>query len=404
MEFNVYSDFNDDFLSSLYRRRGGIKLGLGRVVDAFPQIFERPVPVYHVAGTNGKGTTVYAIDEILRSSGLKTGRFVSPHLISYNERIAVDNSDISNDAVVDIYKYLEKKLSNFDELSFFEITFLIAWKFFEIEKCDRAVFEVGLGGRLDATNVIEGPKTDLITSIGLDHTHILGDTLEKIAIEKLGIVKENDSVFIASSADPVFDRWMEDYAISRGAALVTDEKHGFDIEIKGENFSQEQIKDIDLAVNATLCAENYLIKIPDFSKMRLPGRFERIGDNIIVDVAHNPPAMEALSGFVKRKGLKTAVLFGALKDKAIGQLLDIIGKITDNIFVVSLTEENRSTTVQDIVDAASESVAGKLKYAENDEKTILEALKFAKDNDLELLVCGSFHTVEKFIRHFYQKP
>lgn len=404
MEFNVHSDFNDDFLSNLYKRRGGIKLGLGRVVDAFPQIFGHPIPVYHVAGTNGKGTTVYAIDEILRSSGLKTGRFISPHLINYNERIAVNDCDISNDAVVDIYNYLEKKLSNFDELSFFEITFLIAWKFFETEKCDRAVFEVGLGGRLDATNVIEGPKTDLITSIGLDHTHILGDTLEKIAVEKLGIVKEGDSVFIASSADPGFDRWMEDYAISRGAALVADEKHGYDIEIKGENFSTEQIKDINLAINATLCAENYSIKIPDFSKMRLPGRFERIGDNVIVDVAHNPPAMEALSGFVKSRGLKTVVLFGALKDKAISQLLDIIGKFSDNIFVVSLTEENRSTTVQDIIDAAPESVAGKLRYAESDEKTIFEARKFAEENKLELLVCGSFHTVEKFIRQFCQKP
>lgn len=404
MEFNVHSDFNDDFLSNLYKRRGGIKLGLGRVVDAFPQIFGHPIPVYHVAGTNGKGTTVYAIDEILRSSGLKTGRFISPHLINYNERIAVNDCDISNDAVVDIYNYLEKKLSNFDELSFFEITFLIAWKFFETEKCDRAVFEVGLGGRLDATNVIEGPKTDLITSIGLDHTHILGDTLEKIAVEKLGIVKEGDSVFIASSADPGFDRWMEDYAISRGAALVADEKHGYDIEIKGENFSTEQIRDINLAINATLCAENYSIKIPDFSKMRLPGRFERIGDNVIVDVAHNPPAMEALSGFVKSRGLKTVVLFGALKDKAISQLLDIIGKFSDNIFVVSLTEENRSTTVQDIIDAAPESVAGKLRYAESDEKTIFEARKFAEENKLELLVCGSFHTVEKFIRQFCQKP
>ncbi|MBO4441704.1 hypothetical protein J5834_06255, partial [bacterium] len=268
----------------------------------------------------------------------------------------------------------------------------------------RAVFEVGLGGRLDATNVIEGPKTDLITSIGLDHTHILGDTLEKIAVEKLGIVKEGDSVFIASSADPGFDRWMEDYAISRGAALVADEKHGYDIEIKGENFSTEQIKDINLAINATLCAENYSIKIPDFSKMRLPGRFERIVDNVIVDVAHNPPAMEALSGFVKSRGLKTVVLFGALKDKAISQLLDIIGKFSDNIFVVSLTEENRSTTVQDIIDAAPESVAGKLRYAESDEKTIFEAWKFAEENKLELLVCGSFHTVEKFIRQFCQKP
>ena len=98
----------EGFLQQLYQRRGGIKLGLGRVADAFPKIFEKKIPVYHVAGTNGKGTAVYSLDFMLRANGFKTGRFISPHLLDYNERIAVDGKDIKDDEVFEIYSYLEK--------------------------------------------------------------------------------------------------------------------------------------------------------------------------------------------------------------------------------------------------------------------------------------------------------
>lgn len=391
----------DDFLQQLYRRRGGIKLGLGRVEDAFPVIFEKKIPVYHVAGTNGKGTAVYSLDHILRSNGLKTGRFVSPHLLRYNERISVDGVDIADGEVREIYKYLEKKIIDFEELSFFEITFLIAWKYFEISGCDRAVFEVGLGGRLDATNVIEGPKTDIITSIGLDHTHILGDTLEKIALEKLGIVKKDDIVLIGGSSDPAFDRWMAEVALSKGAKSVDDDSLNLDIAFPISCMSQEQKKNVRLAVKAVLSSEEQGLKIPDFSEMRLPARFEFIEPDILIDVAHNPPAMESLAKTVKERLGKVVVLYGAMKDKDVTKVLDIIGKITDSIFVVNLEADNdRGAKVADILERVSESAAGKIKYAETDEKTIEEALSFARKNGKTLLVTGSFHTVEKFIFYF----
>ena len=97
----------EGFLQQLYSKRGGIKLGIGRVGEAFREIFEKNIPVYHVAGTNGKGTAVYALDHVLRSNGLKTGRFISPHLINYNERIALDNADISDEHDFEIYKWIE---------------------------------------------------------------------------------------------------------------------------------------------------------------------------------------------------------------------------------------------------------------------------------------------------------
>ena len=391
----------DDFLQQLYQRRGGIKLGLGRVADAFPVIFEKNIPVYHVAGTNGKGTAVYSLDHILRSNGLKTGRFVSPHLLRYNERISVDGIDIADGEVREIYRYLEKKINNFEELSFFEVTFLIAWKYFEISGCDRAVFEVGLGGRLDATNVIEGPKRDIITSIGLDHTHILGDTLEKIALEKLGIVKKDDVVLIGGSADPDFDKWMAEVALSKGAKKVCDDSLNLDIAFPPSCMSPEQKKNVRLAVKAALISEEKGVKIPDFGSMRLPARFEFIGPDIIADVAHNPPAMESLAKTVKERLGKVVLLYGAMKDKDVTKVLDIIGEITDSIFVVNLEADNdRGAKVSDILDRAGASVSCKIRYAGTDEKTIENALEFARKNGKKLLVTGSFHTVEKFL--FYR--
>ena len=391
----------DDFLQQLYQRRGGIKLGLGRVADAFPVIFEKNIPVYHVAGTNGKGTAVYSLDHILRSNGLKTGRFVSPHLLRYNERISVDGIDIADGEVREIYRYLEKKINNFEELSFFEVTFLIAWKYFEISGCDRAVFEVGLGGRLDATNVIEGPKRDIITSIGLDHTHIFGDTLEKIALEKLGIVKKDDVVLIGGSADPDFDKWMAEVALSKGAKKICDDSLNLDIAFPPSCMSPEQKKNVRLAVKAALMSEERGMKIPDFGSMRLPARFEFIGPDIIADVAHNPPAMESLAKTVKERLGKVVVLYGAMKDKDVTKVLDIIGEITDSIFVVNLEADNdRGAKVSDILDRAGASVSCKIRYAGTDEKTIENALEFARKNRKKLLVTGSFHTVEKFL--FYR--
>lgn len=394
------TDTQDDFLQQLYQRRGGIKLGLGRVADAFPVIFEKKIPLYHVAGTNGKGTAVYSLDHILRSNGLKTGRFVSPHLLKYNERISVNGIDIADGEVRDIYRYLEKKINIFEELSFFEITFLIAWKYFEISGCDRAVFEVGLGGRLDATNVIEGPKTDIITSIGLDHTHILGDTLEKIALEKLGIVKNGDLVLIGSSADHAFDKWMADVALSKGAKSVDDDSFDPDIAFPPSCMSPEQKKNVRLAVKAALSSEEKGLEIPDFSAMSIPARFEFIEPDIVTDVAHNPPAIESLAKTVKERLGKVVVLYGAMKDKDVTKVLDIIGEITDTIFVVNLEADNdRGAKVGDILERAGVLVKGKIKYAETDEKTIDEALSFARKNGKTLLVTGSFHTVEKFVNY-----
>lgn len=391
-------NFKNDFLKRLFQKSGGIKLGIGRVAEAFSSVFNKKIGLYHVAGTNGKGTAVYALDEILRFNGLKTGRFISPHLLDYNERISINGQNIKDDEVADIFNFLSKKLSNFNELSFFEITFLIAWVYFEENGCERVLFEVGLGGRLDATNVLNYPKTDVVTSIGFDHTRILGDTLEKIALEKLGIVKRGDRVLIGSSDNKKFDEWMAEIAFSKGALIVKDEKLLIPAAIKRENLSFEQIKNIKLAINAAILTEKEA-KIPDFSSLVLPARFEYIAPNVILDVAHNPPAIKSLVEMVKLKNKtrKTAVLYGAMRDKDIAKSLDLIGEITDSIFIITLEADNRGAKISELCERASDKIKPKLKFAKTDEETMSQALDFVDKNGRYLVVCGSFHTIEKFV-------
>lgn len=388
--------FRNDFLEKLFHRKGGIKLGLGRIASAFPLIMEKKIPVYHVAGTNGKGTAVYAVSHILTSNGYVTGRFISPHLYDYNERISVDGTDITDPEIVDIYRYIEKKVPDFEELSFFEITLLIAWRHFEMKGCDRAVMEVGLGGRLDATNVIDWPKTDIITSIGFDHMHILGDTLEKIAFEKLGIIKKGDLVILGDGHGPKFGGWLESEAYSRGADKVLINRC-HEIQTDMMDLSADQKNNIALAFCAVKMTEKD-ITVPDLSQLKLPGRFEEIMPGIIIDVAHNSPAIASVVSHIRAKGLKVTVLYGAMKDKDISAVTEVLAGITDDIFVVSLDAESRGAQVKDIVERSGETARPKLRYFENDEKTILAALGCAGDKGHKLLVTGSFHTIEKFVR------
>ena len=160
-------------------------------------------PTIHVAGTNGKGSTCAYIETILRQNGYRVGLYTSPHLLNFNERIRVNGRSISNKQ---IFQFLD---NSFDEINkikstFFEVTTVMAFNYFYEKKVDVAVIETGLGGRLDATNVIS-PKISVITSISKDHTDILGDSLEKIAYEKAGIIKEKTPLVIYQQANKILE-------------------------------------------------------------------------------------------------------------------------------------------------------------------------------------------------------
>ncbi len=387
------------FLEKLYARRGGIKLGIGRVAAAFPQILEKKIAVYHVAGTNGKGTVVYALSHILEKNGLRTGRFVSPHLVDFNERIAIDGVDITDEEVGCLYNYLEKTVDDFDALSFFEITFLMAWKHFENNNCDRVVIEVGLGGRIDATNVIDWEKTDIITSIGFDHTHILGSTLQEIAFEKMGIIKKGDTVLLGKDEDPEFFNWLKNESEKRSEKEVSFlSENEYMKETKELDLSKVQRNNIRLACKAVEKTEKEAV-IPDLADLFLPGRYQKIEENLFVDVAHNKPAIQALVERIsetEKNGVN--FIYGSMKDKDIDSVLNLLSTVSDKIFVVSVDEENRGAKVEDVINKASVDLREKLFFEEGDDRTMERGVKESKEDGKTLLVTGSFYTVEKFLK------
>ena len=167
---------------------------------------EKKLKFIHVAGTNGKGSVCNMISHILKNSGYKTGLYISPHVTDYKERFQINNKNISNEELKEILDETKPILSKLREenkivLTAFELTTVIAFKYFCKNNCDIVVLETGLGGRLDATNVIENPIVSIITSISLDHTDFLGDNLEKIALEKSGIIKRHVPVICGPNID-----------------------------------------------------------------------------------------------------------------------------------------------------------------------------------------------------------
>ncbi len=393
------------FLADLYQRRGGIKLGLGRIAAAFPLVKRREIPVYHVAGTNGKGTTVYAIDHLLRQKGHHTGCFVSPHIREFNERILMDGTNIPDTVVGRIYHDLEREIPDFAALSFFEVTFLIAWRWWEEEQIEQAVVEVGLGGRLDATNVIDWPKTAIITSIGHDHTHILGDTVEQIASEKLGIVHHRDHLVLGATISAGLRAHIQQKALEGGASEVIVAPSLPPAPFVAPHMmslSAEQMANLAIAHTAVTINEG---PIPaDFSELMVPGRFQRFRNRIILDVAHNPPAMEALARHLTTLGIRPSLLFGAMRDKDITRTLDAIAPKVGDIFPVHLTADgDRGATVEEIVTRAPASARRKMRWGTTIDDTIAMALGTLVEPDATLLVTGSFFMVERFLA-FLETP
>ena len=314
----------------------------------------------HVAGTNGKGSTSHMLAAILQEAGYKTGLYTSPHLKDFRERIKINGEMISKEFVIDFVEKT-KTISEQVKPSFFELTVAMAFDYFEKEKVDIAIIETGLGGRLDSTNVIT-PILSIITNIGYDHVDILGDTLEKIAAEKAGIIKPNVPVVIgeylpetknifinkAKEMNAPIHFALDEYKVSKinytAQSLscdVTDIEHGitesFELDLNG----LYQTKNLC----AVICAEGILmqhgftIKNTDEKKALknvkaltgLYGRWDVISESpaIILDVAHNEDGIKQLLQqitVVSRESSVLNMIIGMVKDKDVTKVLSILPK------------------------------------------------------------------------------
>ncbi|NLL06552.1 MAG: bifunctional folylpolyglutamate synthase/dihydrofolate synthase [Clostridiaceae bacterium] len=331
----------------------GIKLGLENI-ETLLSLMGNPqdkLKYVHVAGTNGKGSTVTFISSVLIEAGFKVGIFTSPSLECFNERIKINNIEINGDDLARITSFVKEKvdimISKYQVYpTEFEIVTAIAFEYFYQMKCDIVVLEVGLGGRFDATNIIKESLVSVITAIGYDHTNRLGDTLEKIAFEKAGIVKCGADVVVFSQKESVLEV-IRQVCKEKNAELFTADFQNIRIgaySIEGQEFElnnlrslkisllgEHQIKNAVVAVRALEILRKKGYEISDDSirkglaNAKWSGRLEVLNKNpiFLIDGAHNAQGAEVLAEVLKTYFPRKKIVFiiGALKDKDIASIV-----------------------------------------------------------------------------------
>ena len=340
--------------------------------------------IVHVAGTNGKGSVCAYLQAILMSEGKRTGFFTSPHLVSVNERIRVDNIQIDNETFLKVFRKVLKIVrqmveDGIEHPSYFEFLFGMGMTAFAETDVEYIILETGLGGRLDATNAIDNPALAIITSISLDHTAILGDTIEKIAGEKAGIIKPGVPVFFDGSSKKAAEV-IKAKASELGVSCREVTKNAYEIQEvhrKYIAFSRRSAYDKDVifqvpmcgcyqAMNAELALETseYLLAGEEIhmdrwkealAELHWEGRMERVGAHITVDGAHNPGAMEAFVESVKaldesERG-EMVLLFSAVSDKKYDQMIEYLCENLDvKAYVVTQIEDERGVPAEELAD------------------------------------------------------
>ncbi len=312
----------------------------------------------HVAGTNGKGSTCAMLAEILQCAGYKVGLFTSPHLERYTERIKINGEEISQKDWDRLEKQVNDAAVDLETVEFDRITALGFLKFKE-ENCDVVVLEVGLGGLMDSTNIIENPMLCAIATIGLDHTEILGDTIEKIALDKAGIIKNGSNVVVSYQKPEALEVFKRKALETCSNLTITDPKQEtlHSISFDGQVISYKSHKGLKLSLlgsyqykNAALvldCVDQLRksLNIPEkavkegLANVSWPGRFEilRKSPLVILDGAHNPNGVEELAecikAYIPRK--KIHFVMGVLKDKDYETMLDIISPLAKKFTLIT---------------------------------------------------------------------
>jgi len=400
----------DKTLEELYSLTNmGIKLGLDNIKNIL-KIMGNPQDSYkilHIAGTNGKGSTASILEAALLETGYKVGKYTSPHIEKFNERIVINKKQISDEEICFYYK----KIRNLIEVNnlyptFFEITTAMMFDYFKDCGCEYVVLETGLGGRFDATNVCR-PEISIITNISMDHTNILGNNLTDIALEKCGIIKDTPVVIADSKLELI-------------TAVEQKTKNYIDVIKKYNNVKFELTKDFktiiyignikfNLSLYGKYQVNNFLgayetlkkIGISDkniqnsVSKIYWPGRFEVYSKEeplIILDGAHNVDAASKLKENILSKFKKDEVvtLVSILEDKDRYGILKEISKFSDEIIFTSLEDYHRGTSGNKLINLVDNFRDQRV------EDDLIKAFSLAKETKKIIVVCGSFYLLSKF--------
>ena len=418
-----YKSKLDKILDHLFSlQRFGIKPGLERT-ETLMEKFSVPHNKFksiHVAGTNGKGSVSSLIASILMEAGYKTGLYTSPHLIRFNERIKINGKEISDSDLkqlaVEFLKYQEET-----GLTFFEITTGMAFKYFADNKVDFAIIETGMGGRFDSTNVIM-PVLSLITNIDYDHQEYLGNSIESIAFEKAGIIKKGIPVIIQNN--PECEYIFRDVAKQKGSELnfVNDlvssgnlecyEGLDFRVDI---NTKSEKFKSLQLMLPGNHQVENlkqvigslvYLKKLANISNQNIIDGINKVVLNTglrarielikkdppkIIDTAHNPGGIKVLVDTIGSSGFrnnKWDIIFGAMKDKNIDEMLEILSPIANQFLFIDINTE-RAIKADELIEKANNLKINNSIIFKLSEDSINKIL----NNDNPTIFCGSFYLI-----------
>lgn len=380
--------------------------------------------IIHVAGTNGKGSVCAFLQAILMAEGKRVGFFTSPHLVSVNERIRIDNVPVDDgrfagnfDAVLETAVGMEQE--GWGHPSYFEFLFGMGMRVFAGTDVEYIILETGLGGRLDATNSVKHPLLTVITSISLDHTEILGDTIEQVAAEKAGIIKHGIPVFFDGSC-PAASGVIRRVAGENGAPCREISNHAYEIQEvtrKYIAFSRVNAYDKDVifqvpfcgryqAMNAqiALCAAEYLLREEQvheerwqdaLASLRWEGRMERVAPHLVIDGAHNPGAIEAFVESVKALGADheegAVILFSAVSDKKYEQMIEYLCcNLNVKAYVVTEVEDVRRVPAGKLAQVFRRYTDKKV-VCEAGLKAALRAAEAERDEGKDIYCLGSLY-------------
>ncbi|MBQ8539435.1 MAG: bifunctional folylpolyglutamate synthase/dihydrofolate synthase [Ruminococcus sp.] len=409
----------------------GSRPGLDRIQKLFSLLGDDLLKqkFIHVAGTNGKGSTCQMISRVLTESGYKTGLFISPYITDFCERIQINNELVDKQVLANAVSYMTPLLDKLNEegiiITEFEFLTAVAFYIFKKEGCDIIVCETGLGGLLDSTNLIEKPVCSVLTKIDLDHTAILGDTIELITEQKCGIIKDG-SITVSALQNEVSRKIIADTANHKNNKLylgdeieLTDIKTNIDgscfkygdIELSLPLIGEHQLDNARTAI-ATLYAlkENGAIDFTDsdlkygFSKATNPARFELLSKSpvIVLDGAHNVNGMTAFKNATEQfvEG-KKALLVGMLNDKDVDSSLSLLNGLFD-VAVVTDVPNPRNMDCYALADICKKYI-DKVIVCSTPSTAFDTAYTLVCDNEYSLCICGSLYLAGEIRPHIIEK-
>ncbi|MBR4627182.1 MAG: bifunctional tetrahydrofolate synthase/dihydrofolate synthase [Ruminococcus sp.] len=405
------------FINS-YTKSGGRITDLSRAQDLMERIGspEKRLKFVHIAGTNGKGSTLEYISSALMLSGFRTGQFTSPYVLHYNDRIRINGQDIDDEALCELAERVRDATGDLP-YSQFEITMAIAMLWFEREKCDVVVLETGIGGLLDSTNVIPPPLLSVITSVSLDHTAILGDTVEKIAAQKSGIIKSGSACIVSDDNPESVKMIVAEAAAKAGAELIPLEPcrpfgdgglysafYYRGVKLTPAMIGMHQRYNAQAAITACLylrekgfyVSDRAIMEAVETTQVKARQQYIKGEPDIIVDGGHNPAGVNMLAlmlMYLSTRGRKIYTVMGMVDSKDYRECVKTVAGHSDCFFAVEGFAPNcvPADTLADIASFYTAAQTGSL--AECAEK----AKALALENGGVAVICGSLYLASEYL-------